>query len=71
MPEGSYRCPEGYLTMKQAQEHLGVSKATFQRIVRRRRLLIHRDERDSRVKLLKHADVDRLAEPVAAREGER
>jgi excisionase family DNA binding protein len=64
MPVARYRPPAGYLTMAQAQERLGVSKVTFNRLVRRAGLLIHRDHRDTRVRLLKITDVDRLLEPV-------
>ena len=59
-----YRPPEGYLTMAQAQERLGISKVTFHRLVRRASLPLHRDHRDSRVRLLRITDVDRLMEPV-------
>ena len=65
MPDAGYQPPEGFITMTRGQERLGVSKATFQKIVKRRGLVTHRDERDSRVRLLKAADVDRLTEPVA------
>ena len=64
MPIARYRPPEGYLTLAQAQERLGISKVTFHRLVRRASLLTHRDPRDSRVRLLRIADVDRLMEPV-------
>ena len=37
MSEETYQPPSGFLTMTQAQERLGVSKATFQKIVKRRR----------------------------------
>lgn len=66
MSEETYRPPAGYLTMRQAQDRLGVSKATFQKIVKRRGLVAHRDERDTRVKLLRIEDVDELTRPVPA-----
>jgi excisionase family DNA binding protein len=64
MPVAKYRPPAGYLTMAQAQERLGISKVTFHRLVRRAGLPTHRDPRDTRVRLLRTADVDRLMEPV-------
>ena len=64
MAVAKYRPPEGYLTMAQAQERLGISKVTFHRLVRRADLPTHRDHRDSRVRLLRTIDVDRLMEPV-------
>ncbi len=64
MPSAEYRPPAGFLTMRQAQERLGVSKATFQRIVRRRALVTHLDPRDTRVKLVKAEDVEQLTRPV-------
>ena len=64
MPVAKYRPPAGYLTMAQAQERLGISKVTFHRLVRRAGLPTHRDHRDTRVRLLKITDVDRLVEPV-------
>jgi hypothetical protein len=64
MPEETYRPPEGFLTMKQAQERVGVSKATFQKIVKRRGMVPHRDERDTRVKLFRVEDIDALTQPV-------
>jgi excisionase family DNA binding protein len=66
MSEETYQPPSGFLTMTQAQERLGVSKATFQKIVKRRGLVAHRDERDTRVKLLRIQDVDELTRPVPA-----
>jgi excisionase family DNA binding protein len=70
MPVAKYRPPEGYLTMAQAQARLGISKVTFHRLVRRAGLPTHRDHRDTRVRLLKITDVDRLMEPVPE-QGER
>jgi excisionase family DNA binding protein len=67
VPPSRYRPPDGYLTMAQAQERLGVSKLTLIRLVRRTGLPTHRDPRDIRVRLVKIADVDRLMEPVPER----
>jgi excisionase family DNA binding protein len=67
VPRSRYRPPDGYLTMAQAQERLGVSKLTLVRLVRRAGLPTHRDPRDIRVRLVKIADVDRLMEPVPER----
>lgn len=69
MPIARYRPPDGYLTLAQAQARLGISKVTFQRLVRRAALPTHRDHRDARVRLLKIADVDRLMEPVPEQAG--
>jgi excisionase family DNA binding protein len=60
----SYTPPAGFLTMAQAQERLGVSKATMQRRVRDGVLEAYEDPRDNRVKLVKAEDVDRLRQPV-------
>jgi len=49
--------------MKQVQDRLGVSKTTLVQIVRRHGLVTHRDIRDSRVKLLRLADVAQLEGP--------
>jgi excisionase family DNA binding protein len=50
--------------MAQAQERLGVSAATLQRIVRSGRLAPYQDPRNKRVRLLKATDVDRLMQPL-------
>ncbi len=63
MNDASYQPPAGFLTMKQVQDRLGVSKTTLVQIVRRHGLVTHRDIRDSRVKLLRLADVERLEGP--------
>jgi len=55
---------EGFLTMAQAQEELGVSKATMQKLVRNAKLKIYRDQRDNRMRLVKVEDLHRLREPV-------
>jgi excisionase family DNA binding protein len=64
MTEAIYQPPEGYVTMTQAQEILGVSKATMQKRVKAGLLPTYRDHRDVRVRLVKRADVERLTEPV-------
>ena len=64
MAEASYRPPEGFMTMRQAQDRLGVSKTTLIAIVRRYGLETHRDARDSRVRLLRTEDVEQLARPM-------
>ena len=64
MAEGNYRPPAGYLTMAQAQERLGISKPTLQRMVRAGRLATYADPRNRRVRLVKADDVERLTQPV-------
>ena len=65
MVDTSYRPPEGFMTMKQVQDRLGVSKPTLTNIVRRYGLTTHRDVRDSRVRLLRTEDVERIDRPIA------
>jgi hypothetical protein len=60
----TYRPPDGYLTMAQAQEMLGVSKVTFQKRVRDWGLETYRDPRDTRVRLLKAEDLQRMTQLV-------
>jgi hypothetical protein len=62
--DATYKPPEGFLTMGQAQARLGVSKATAQKIVREAKLPTYGDPRNKRVRLYKAADVERLLEPV-------
>ncbi|MPZ13634.1 MAG: helix-turn-helix domain-containing protein [Chloroflexi bacterium] len=62
--EATYQAPEGFLTMAQAQNALGVSKATLQRLVRDTRFTVYRDYRDRRVRLLRVEDVARLKTPI-------
>ncbi len=64
MVDSGYEPPEGYLTMAQAQTALGVSKTTLQKRVRAGMLATYRDARDTRVRLVKAEDVERLREPV-------
>ena len=63
MPEAMYRPPEGFLTMAQAQAQLGVSKATLNRMVRAGKLATFEDPRNGRVRLVRAAEVDQLAQP--------
>jgi excisionase family DNA binding protein len=60
-----YQPPDGYMTMAQAQEALGVSKVTILKRVRDRGLETYRDPRDTRVRLLKVEDVERMKQLVA------
>jgi transposase len=64
MTDVLYQPPQGFMTMSQAQERLGVSKTTLTAIVRRYGLVTHRDVRDSRVRLLRTEDVERIAQPM-------
>jgi excisionase family DNA binding protein len=64
MTEPSYTTPEGFLTMGEAMERLGVAKGTVQRMAQDGRLPTFRDPRDKRVRLAKVDDVERLARLV-------
>jgi excisionase family DNA binding protein len=64
MGDGNYEPPDGYLTLFQALERLGVSRPTMQRMVRRGDLEIYRDPSNRRVRLVKVADVEHLLRPV-------
>ncbi len=66
MVRGSYQPPAGYMTLKQAQERLGVSKTKAWQLARDGALPVHRDPRDQRVKLVRIEDVDRLTQPRPA-----
>lgn len=59
----AYQPPADYLTMKQAQEKLGVSKATMNRLTRSGELATFEDPRNKRVKLVKVEDVEALSKP--------
>jgi hypothetical protein len=63
MAEG-YRPPEGFVTMGDAQQRLGVSKVTIVNIVRKAAIPTFRDPRNGRVRLLRVEDVERLTHPV-------
>lgn len=60
----SYHPPEGYVTMGDAQQRLGVSKVTIVNIVKKAGIQTFRDPRNGRVRLLRETDVLRLTEPV-------
>jgi hypothetical protein len=60
----TYRPPDGYLTLGQTEERLGISRATVRRIVASGRLDTFEDPRNRRVRLVKVEDVERLARPV-------
>jgi excisionase family DNA binding protein len=64
MAEGTYRPPEGFLTMAQAQAALGISKPTLQRMVRAGRLEAYEDPRNQRVRLVRAEDVARMSQPL-------
>ena len=66
MPAVTYQAPDGYLTLMEARERLGVSKATVIRMAQDGRLPTYRDQRDKRVRLAKVEDVERLSRPVPA-----
>jgi excisionase family DNA binding protein len=63
MTDGTYRAPEGYLTLAEARARLGVAKATVSRMAQDGRLPTFDHPRDKRVRLVKVEDVERLAEP--------
>jgi hypothetical protein len=60
----NYSPPEGFITMGDAQNRLGVSKVTIVKIVREASIPIYRDPRNKRVRLLKANDISRLEQPV-------
>ena len=64
MAEGTYRAPEGYLTLADARARIGVAKATITRMVQDGRLPTFDHPRDRRVRLVKIEDVERLTLPV-------
>lgn len=63
MAEAMYRPPDGYMTLHQAQDRLGISKATMHRMVRDRKLVTFDDPRNGRVKLVLIADIEALEQP--------
>jgi len=63
MTDGTYRAPEGYLTLAEARARLGVAKATITRMVQDGRLPTFDHPRDRRVRLTTIEDVERLAQP--------
>ena len=64
MADGMYRPPDGYKTMAQAAEQIGVSLVTLRRLVQRSRVEVFQDPRDARAKLLRVEDVERLTHPI-------
>ncbi len=63
MTDGTYKAPEGYLTLAEARARLGVAKATITRMVNDGRLPTFDHPRDKRVRLVKIEDVEQLAQP--------
>jgi hypothetical protein len=64
VPEAMYQPPDGYKTMAQAAQQIGVSLVTLRKLVQRRQVEIFQDARDARAKLLRNEDVDQLAQPI-------
>lgn len=64
MPRGSYRPPDGYLTLSEAQQRLAIGKHTLQRMVRAGKLATFADPRNARVTLVNADDVERLMQPI-------
>ena len=64
--DATYRAPDGFLTLGEAGERLGVSRATTIRMTQDGRLPTYRDQRDKRVRLARVEDVERLARLVPA-----
>lgn len=60
MAAPEYSPPEGFITMTQVGEALGVSRITVQRLVREGRLKVYTDELNKRVRLVRVADVEAL-----------
>ncbi len=50
----------GYMNVKEAAQHYGVSRAKLHRLIRQGRLRTARDPRDERVTLLRVDEMDRL-----------
>ncbi len=69
MTDARRKVPEGYLTMTQAREQLGVSRVTMARLVRDFDAQVYEDPRDARVKLLRAEDVERMLQPRPRAEG--
>ena len=55
---------EGYLTLIEAAEVAGVSRAKLWRMVKAGRLPAYEDPRDARVKLIKRAELEAALRPV-------
>ena len=54
---------EEFLTLKEAREYLGVSKAKMWRLVKEGALSVYSDILDKRKRLVKKADVEKLRQP--------
>jgi hypothetical protein len=64
MPGGTYKAPpEGYITLADAAQRLGVSKTKAWALAKSGVLKVYADSRDARVKLVRVDDVDRIAQP--------
>ncbi len=63
MADGTYKAPEGYMTLAEARARLGVAKATITRMVNDGRLPTFDHPRDKRVRLTRVEDVEQLAQP--------
>ena len=64
MPGAVYRPPDGFSTMAQAAEQIGVSLVTLRKLVQRTGVELFQDPRDARAKLMKSEDVERLKRPA-------
>ena len=64
MPDLTYKPPEGFLTMAQTCEQLGVTIVTLRKLIRRTEVQVFQYPTDARVKLLRAEDVKRLRQPV-------
>jgi len=64
VPEAMYQPPDGYRTMAQAAQQIGVSLVTLRKLMQRREVEIFQDPRDARAKLLRSEDVDLLGQPI-------
>ncbi len=52
--------PKDYMTMREAQEYLGISKVKISKLVKEGTLKTKGNPLDSRVKLVKREDVEKL-----------
>ena len=64
MNDTGYRAPDGYLTLTQARERLGISRTTLFRALARMGIRTFNDPRNNRVRLVTVEDVDRLMQPI-------
>jgi len=63
MPSSQYQPPDGYLTLAQARERLGISRTKAWTMVKEGILTVYEDPRDRRVKLVRLQDVASVAQP--------